>query len=114
MNLYAIFSTLFVYLCKVASNEKKVNPIDLIFIINAMNVPISALIILTTSLSFVVPKESRNVFSSRVILGWFLVLVYVIGNTLVPLTVQQTLTNTTPFWASILGYFVANEKLSCF
>jgi len=41
-----------------------------------------------------------------------LVLFYVVGNTLVPITVQQTLTNTTPFWATLFAFCFVNERIS--
>ena len=51
-------------------------------------------------------------FFTRAFLGWVLIVVYIIGNTLVPITVQQTLTNTTPFWASLFAFCFVNESIS--
>lgn len=82
------------------------------FIINATGLPINAAIFLSSSQTLTIPRELRKIFALRLFIGWILVFVYVIGSTLVPLTVQQTLTNTTPFWASIIGYCAINERLS--
>ena len=88
MNFYALFSIIFVLTCKYTVNESKVDPIDLIFIVNAMSFPISAIIILTTSRSFIIPEASRRMFFTRVFLGWLQLVVVIIGSSLVPLTVQ--------------------------
>ena len=111
MNFYALFSILFVYLCKVASTEKKVEPLDLIFIVNITNLPLTTPIILATDRSFVIPAAERKMFFSRVILGYILIVSLIIGNILVPVTVQQTLANTTPFWAALISYCYAGERL---
>lgn len=36
------------------------------------------------------------------------------GVTMVPLSVQNTVYNTAPIWASILGFFLLKEAISCF
>ena len=53
-------------------------------------------------------------FSARLCLGWLCAIIYVIGSTLVSLTVQQTMINTIPFWASICGYCLAKESITFF
>ena len=113
MNLYALLSVGFVQLNKITVNEKKASALDLIFIVNASTIIVTTpIIIFSRNLSFIIPKESRKIFFSRAFEGWLLIVVYIIGNTLIPITVQQTLTNTTPFWAALLAYCFINESIS--
>ena len=90
MNIYALFSVLFIILNKWAVNENKVNVLDLIFMVNALNMVITFSVILFSrgSLSFVIPQENRGMFFTRAFEGWILIVVYIIGNTLIPATVQ--------------------------
>ena len=115
MNAYAILSIFFIISNKKAVNEEKVNALDLILIVNAWTMCITFFVIIfTPSLSFVVPAGTRTMFYIRAFEGWLLIVVYIIGNRLVPVTVQQALTNTTPFWAALIGYCFASEKISRF
>ena len=114
MNLYALITIFFIVSCKFVVNDNKVSPIDLVFLVHVMLIPITTIILLTTSESFIVPKETRRMFSARLCLGWLCAIIYVIGSTLVSLTVQQTMINTIPFWASICGYCLAKESITFF
>ena len=73
---------------KVIVNEQKTQVMDLIFFMNLFNVLIAGpLIALKSDLSFIVPQNGRRIFFTRTTLGWVLSLLYVLGNTLVPITV---------------------------
>ena len=114
MNFYALLSVLFIISNKWVVNESKVNVLDLLLIVNALSMVISFFTILFSrgSLSFIVPSGNRILFFSRAFEGWVLIVVYIIGNTLIPATVQQALTNTTPFWAALVAYCFISEKTS--
>ena len=88
-------------------------PLDFVLILNlVMVVSMAPIIAYSSQLSFIVPAELRKVFFTRTTIGWSLLVVSIVGNSLVPITVQQTLTNTTPFWASIFAYFYVHESIS--
>ena len=115
INIYALLSIGFILSTKVAVNEKKASVYDLLLIVNCFTMITAGLIVtFTKRLSFIIPKSVRKMFFIRAFEGYALIVCYIIGNTLVPITVQQTLTNTTPFWAAIIGYFFAKEKITLF
>ena len=89
MNLYAIFSVLFVVTSKYAVKTKGVARMDLTFLVQLIPMPISALIIACNSnLTFRVPNGKKCIFYTRASESWLLVLFLVMGSTLVPVTVQ--------------------------
>ena len=112
MNIYALMTVCFVESNKKAVNEQKVHALDVIFIVNLVNLVFTAFVVALSDRSFAIPEGSKVIFFSRALLGWLLIVVYIVGNTLVPFTVQQTLANTTPFWASIFAYFLIKESIS--
>lgn len=90
MNTYAVFSIMFVIASKLAVNEYEVDAMDMTLIANFMIFIIAfiAIVICRSQLSFVIPRGSRTIFFARVFEGWIHIVVYIIGNTLVPVTVQ--------------------------
>lgn len=58
------------------------------------------------------PKESRKILLLRCCFGTvgFTTLVY--GVKILPLFIGQIIYNTSPFWTSILGYYVLNDTVS--
>ena len=54
---------------------------------------------------------SLKTFRFRLFVGWLHIVVYIIGNTLIPITINQTLANTAPFWAAIFAHFLVNEGI---
>ena len=113
MNIYALLQVVFVQMTKTSVNANKTTPLDLVFILNVVMIFVTVPIIaLSSQLSFEIPENARKVFFTRTTLGWILVVVSMVGNSLVPITVQQTITNTTPFWASIFAYCLVNESIS--
>ena len=115
MNTYAILSIMFIISSKVAINQNKVDAVDMILIVNSVTMVCTFLLIMNSStLSFRIPRGNRVMFFARAFEGWLLIVAYIIGNTLVPVTVQQALTNTTPFWAALIASCCTNEKITRF
>ena len=89
MNLYAISSIVFVYFCKVTINDKGVNAFDLTALVNVFNIPHMVFVIyFTPDCTFLGPKECRPILYWRAFLGYLLIMAYIVGNSLIPLTVQ--------------------------
>ena len=64
--------------------------------------------------SFHIEKSDRCALFLRCVLDLTSYIGIVFGLPLVPLIVMSTIFQTAPFWASILGYFVIGETISCF
>ena len=90
INIYAVVAVGFVYSNKVAVNDLKTPVYDLTFLINVFG----AILALATAcftkkiISFKIPRKDYKIFFVRCLLGWVLIVVAVIGNTLLPVTVQ--------------------------
>lgn len=88
MNFYALFGVVFIQMNKVIVNMGKMQPLDLVILVNiVMVIAAAATICMSSSLSFVIPADSRKLFFTRTTIGWILMTVYIFGNTLVPITV---------------------------
>ena len=89
INIYALLSIGFILSTKVAVNEKKASVYDLLLIVNVTTMITAGLIVtFTKRLSFIIPKSVRKMFFIRAFEGYALIVCYIIGNTLVPITVQ--------------------------
>ena len=111
MNLHLVFVILFVQSNKVAINEMKTSFMDLTFLVSGILCIFTLLLILIFRLSFTIPVTSRKMFFCRAIIGLIHLLGYIIGNTLLPITIMQTLSNTTPFWATLFACCMIKEKV---
>ena len=113
MNFYVIAAIFFVKLNKIVVNEMGTAALDVCVVVST-TACLAALpvLVLSKDLSFIVPRENRKIFFSRAVLGWVHIVVYVIGGTLVPITIQQTLANTAPFWASIFAFCFIKESIT--
>ena len=113
MNLYALITNFFNIANKTVVNENKTNIFDVLLLMNMVCMMVTFTIIMFSSdLSFVVPVCYRKMLLSRLFMGFGIQIVTIIGNTLVPITVYQTLSNTTPLWASLIGYVYAKEGIT--
>ena len=90
INIYAVVAVGFVYSNKVAVNDLKTPIYDLTFLINVFGSMLAlTLACCTKKLSdFKIPKKDYRIFFSRCLMGGILIAVAVIGNTLLPVTVQ--------------------------
>ena len=113
INCFCILSTLFQATSKITTNSG-VHVLDLCFVRTFINF-LSAII--TVSLSGKhpindVPKHLRNGLLVRTIVGLIGFNAFVYGVKILPMFIMSIINNTAPFWASILGYFILNEKVS--
>ena len=89
INIYAVVAVGFVYSNKVAVNELKTPVYDLTFLINVFG----AILALATACctkklyAFRIRRMDYKIFFVRCFMGWVLIVVAVIGNTLLPVTI---------------------------
>ena len=89
MNLYALGSVLFILLSKKCINDMNIKALDFTLIINLACLPIPTLIVYCQrKLSFMVPPDTRKMFAFRAFEGWLLIVVYIAGNALLPVTIN--------------------------
>ena len=88
MNVHLIFVVFFVQSNKVAINEMKTPVLDLAFLASLMLVVFTLPVILCLKRSLRIPAENRKTFSIRLVIGWLHFVVYIVGNTLIPITIQ--------------------------
>ena len=99
---------------KVTLNEKGVHPLDMCLIRTLFLFVGSLTLAKSLGAKFFVEKKDRCALLSRCIAGTIGFTSITYGVAMVPLVVQQTLFNTAPFWASILGYFFNGERITSY
>lgn len=102
----------FASLIKVSKREKGVNIFDICFFSNILSIIASLAYSLITGQGYSVPKELRCSLVIRSVVGIVGLLCFTLAATLVPITIQMTVGNLAPFFASIMAFFYANEKMS--
>ena len=71
-------------------------------------------IVLIMRASCYIEKKDRCMLLIRSFIGTAGFTMITFGVSMVPLTVQNTVFNTAPIWASILGYFCLGEAITSF
>ena len=99
---------------KVAINEKGIHPFDLCLVRAVMKLILCGALIVATGQSFHVQRRDRCPMILRCVIDLCGYIGIIFGVPMVPLIVMSTIFQTAPFWASILGYFVLGETISCF
>ena len=99
---------------KVAVNEKGIYPFDLCLVRTILMLIFCTVLMFASRQSFHIEKSDRCPLFLRCVLDLTAYIGIVFGLPLVPLIVMSTIFQTAPFWASILGYFVIGETISCF
>ena len=114
INIFAVASFAFTATLKIALTEKGIHPLDMCLFRTLMMFFGSFSMVYFMKIPLYVEKKDRLWLLVRCILGLIAYTVLIFGIPMVPLVVQQTIFNTAPFWASILGWFLNNEKISTF
>lgn len=99
---------------KITLNEKGVHPLDMCLVRTLFMCFGSWILGCVMKAPFKIEKSDRCALLARSIFGTIGFTTITFGVAMVPLVVQQTLFNTAPFWASMLGWFFNSEKISGF
>ena len=89
-------------------------PLDICLVRTCTLIVFAFTVAMSTGQSFTVAKEMRPFLLYRCLIGFvgFTSLTY--ATPMIPLLVQNTLFNTAPIWASLIGYFALRESLTQF
>lgn len=101
-------------LLKVAINKQGIFPFDICLVRTILMLIFCTVLMFASRESFFIEKSDRCALFLRCVLDLMSYIGIVFGLPLVPLIVMSTIFQTAPFWASILGYFVIGETISCF
>ena len=101
-------------LLKVAINKQGIYPFDICLVRTILMLIFCTVLMFASRESFYIEKNNRCALFLRCVLDLICYIGCVFGLPLVPLIVMSTIFQTAPFWASILGYFVIGETISCF
>ena len=97
---------------KIALNEKGVHPLDMCLIRTLFMLVGSSILAYMMKASFIVEKNDVPFLLLRCLFGTIGFTSITYGVAMVPLVVQNTIFNTAPFWASILGWVINKEKIT--
>ena len=90
------------------------DPLDIVLTVTLFITITSLLTTLCTGACLLIEKKDRCLLLGRSVIGYAGYTMMTFGVNMVPLSVQNTLYNTAPIWASILGYCFLNEGISMF
>lgn len=114
MNLSYFAMFFYNVLLKVAINKQGIYPFDICLVRTILMLIFCTVLMFASRESFYIEKNNRCALFLRCVLDLICYIGCVFGLPLVPLIVMSTIFQTAPFWASILGYFVIGETISCF
>ena len=104
INLFALFLFTYTALLKVAVNREGCNALD-ICLARVFYLMLGSLAIVWCSgASMYIEKQDRWLLFWRGFIGTVGFTCLALGVALIPLLIQNTIFNTAPFWASILGW----------
>lgn len=104
----------FLSLAKFSVIKKGVNAFDIVYFANMISIVGSTAYALVTGRGFKVTAELRKALATRSVVGLIGLTSFTLGAALVPISVQLTVGNMAPFFASIMAYLVIGEKMSLF
>ena len=101
-------------LLKKAINERDINPLDICFLRTLVLFVGTLIISFCMKQSFFIQKQDRCVLAVRSLMGMIGFTAITFGVAMIPLLVQNTIFNTAPFWASLLGWIFLGEAITRF
>ena len=101
-------------LVKIIINEYDMNPLDMCLIRTIVATIFSGTLAKLIGASFYVQPDMRKPLFIRAAIGTIGFTCITFGVAMLPLLVQNTILNTAPFWASLIGFFALGERLLCF
>ena len=114
INISAIFTVSLISVTKVACNEKGLNSFDIVVFANLMSLICSTIFSYFTGKSFNIEKDLRWTLFFRALAGFIALVSLTLGAALIPISVQLTVGNMAPFFASLFAFMTIGEKMSTF
>ena len=95
-------------------NDKKVNALDICFIRTLTLLTFSFIGAKCFGQSFFIEPKDRKLLAVRSLIGTIGFTCMTFGVAMIPLVAQNTIFNTSPFWATLLAWCIYRERITYF